>query len=176
MDVMSSLPADCGANFLIVQHMPKGFTKSFAERVGWYSNVRCKEAEDGDALLRNVGYVAKSGQHMVVEKSTKGRQEYCLRLDDTQLVNYVKPAVDVTMSSLAEVFGGKIIAVVLTGMGKDGLDGCRKIKARGGRVIVQDEATSVVYGMPKCIAKENLADAVLPIDKIPAKIMEYLNE
>ncbi len=175
MELMSRLPADCGANFLIVQHMPKGFTRSFAERVGWYSPLKVKEAEEGDLLLQNVGYVAKSGQHLIVEKLS-GRQGYCLRLDDTALVNYVRPAVDVTMASLSDVFDGKIIAVVLTGMGKDGLEGCRRIKQKGGRVIAQDEASSVVYGMPRCVVSEGLADAVLPINDIPAKIMEYLHE
>jgi two-component system, chemotaxis family, protein-glutamate methylesterase/glutaminase len=176
MDVMSQMPANCGANFLIVQHMPKGFTKTFAERVGWYSNVRCKEVEDGDLLLKNVGYVAKSGQHMVVERLSRDKKSYCLRLDDTALVNYVKPAVDVTMSSLADTFEGKIIAVILTGMGKDGLEGCRKIKAKGGKIIVQDEHSCVVYGMPRSVVHEGLADSVLPITEIPGKIMEYLHE
>jgi len=176
MDIMSSMPLESGANFLIVQHMPVGFTRTFAERVGWYSNIRCKEAEDGDIIFKNVGYIAKSGRHMIVEKSSGKGKKYCLRLDDTELVNYVKPAVDVTMTSLADVFDGTIIAVVLTGMGKDGLEGCRRIKQKGGKVIAQDEATCVVYGMPKSVAGDGLADAVLPIHQIPDKIMEYLNE
>jgi len=176
MDLMSQMPADTGVNFLIVQHMPKGFTRSFADRLSWYSGVRCKEAEDNDLLLENVAYVAKSGQHMVVEKASREKKTYCLRLDDTPLVNYVKPAVDVTMGSLADCFDGKIIAVILTGMGKDGLEGCRKIKQKGGKIIVQDEHSSVVYGMPKCVAQEGLADCILPISDIPGKIMEYLHE
>jgi len=176
MDIMSKIPAQSNANFLVVQHMPKGFTKSFSERVGWYSALKVKEAEDGDRLLQNICYIAKSGQHMVVERLSKEKSFYCLRLDDTALVNYVKPAVDVTMSSLAEVFTGKMIAVILTGMGKDGLEGARKIKQRGGKVIAQNEISSVVYGMPKVVVNAGLADAVLPIEDIPAKIMEYIHE
>lgn len=176
MDIMSRIPADCGANFLIVQHMPKGFTKTFAERIAWYSALKVKEAEDGDKLLKNVCYVAKSGRHMAVERLSKEKNIFCLRLDDTALVNYVKPAVDVTMVSLAEAFSGKIIAVILTGMGKDGLEGISKIKQKNGRVIAQDEASCVVYGMPKCVVNAGLADAVLPINDIPAKIMEYIHE
>jgi two-component system chemotaxis response regulator CheB len=176
MDIMSNIPADCGANFLIVQHMPKGFTKIFADRVGWYSAIKVKEAQEGDALLKNTCYIAKSGRHMLVDKDIHDPRRYYLRLDDTALVNFVKPAADMTMLSLAEVFSGKMIAVVLTGIGKDGMEGARKIKEKGGRVIAQDEASCVVYGMPKAVVTAGLADSVLPINDIPAKIMEYLHE
>jgi two-component system chemotaxis response regulator CheB len=176
MDVMSRIPADSGANFLIIQHMPKGFTKTFAERVGWYSAIKVKEVEEGDRILKNVCYVAKSGQHMVVEKSSKDNNVYYLHLDDTALVNYVKPAIDVTMASLADCFDGKMIAVVLTGMGKDGLEGARKIKGKGGRVIAQDEASCVIYSMSKAVVNAGIADCILPINDIPDKIMEYIHE
>jgi two-component system chemotaxis response regulator CheB len=172
LDVMQHIPADLSAVFLIVQHMPKGFTMSFAERISWQSGVRAKEAEEGDMLLPGRAYVAPAGFHMTVEKD---RDQYKIRLNQDPHVNFVRPAVDVTMLSVAEIFGRNIVAVVLTGMGKDGLEGARKIKSAGGRVIIQDEASSVVWGMPRAIFKAGLADEVLPVSKIPAAILKYIN-
>lgn len=172
LDVMQNIAPDLPAVFLIVQHMPKGFTMSFAERIAWQSGVRAKEAEEGDILLPGRAYVAPAGSHMTVEKD---RDQYRIRLNQDPPVNFVRPAVDVTMLSVAETFGRNIIAVVLTGMGKDGLEGVRKIKSAGGRVIIQDEASSVVWGMPRAIFKAGLADEVLPVSKIPAAILKYIN-
>ncbi len=172
LDVMQNITPDLPAVFLIVQHMPKGFTMSFAERIAWQSGVRAKEAEEGDILLPGRAYVAPAGSHMTVEKD---RDQYRIRLNQDPPVNFVRPAVDVTMLSVAETFGRNIIAVVLTGMGKDGLEGVRKIKNAGGRVIIQDEASSVVWGMPRAIFKAGLADEVLPVSKIPAAILNYIN-
>ena len=153
--------------------MPPGFTRSFAERLSWYSNIKIKEAEDGDFLIKGAGFVAPSGYHMMIEKALEG---YCIRLDETALVNYVRPAIDVTLTSLAEVFDGEIVVVILTGMGKDGLEGARKVKEKGGRIIAQDEASCVVYGMPRAVIEAKLADEILPVSKIPDKILEYLKD
>lgn len=172
MDIMSKVSLDTETSFLIVQHMPKEFTRGFAERISWYSSIRTKEGEEGDPLLAGAAYVAPGGYHMVLEKmSTRGR--YNLRLDETPLL-YTRPAVDVTMKSVADTFEGKIIAVILTGMGRDGLEGVKSIKSKGGKVIVQDEFTSVVYGMPKVIVEAGLSDVVLPLGDIPRKILYYL--
>lgn len=176
IDIMNRIPSNTRAAFLIVQHMPKGFTKSFAERLSWNSAIKVKESEDGDLILNGAGYVAASGYHMVLEKTIKNRvNEYFIRLDETPLVNYVRPAVDVTLSSAADCFEGDIIAVILTGMGKDGLEGVKSIKKRGAKVIVQDRETSTVYGMPKAIVDNNMADDVLPVTEISNKILSYLN-
>lgn len=104
------------------------------------------------------------------------RQEYNIkiRLNQGEPVNFVRPSIDVTMCSAAEIFGKDIIAVILTGMGKDGLEGARRIKAKGGIVIIQDEGTSVVWGMPKLIAKSGLADEILPLPEIAQAIVKYL--
>jgi two-component system, chemotaxis family, protein-glutamate methylesterase/glutaminase len=174
MEIMRELPPELEAAFLIIQHMPKGFTKSFAERISWCSKIKTKEAEDGDMLMNGAAYVAPSGYHMVIEKATP-RKQYCVRLDETPLVNYVRPAVDVTLRSVVDSFEGKVIAVILTGMGKDGCEGAGLVKDRGGKVIVQDEFTSVIYGMPKAVVEAGFADAILPYKSIPNKIMEYLN-
>jgi two-component system chemotaxis response regulator CheB len=172
LEVMQDIPADLSAVFLIVQHMPKGFTMSFAERIAWQSGVRAKEAEEGDVLLPGRAYVAPAGFHMTIEKE---RDQFKVKLNQDPPVNFVRPAVDVTMLSVADVFGKDVVAVVLTGMGKDGLEGVRKIKSAGGSVIIQDEASSVVWGMPRAIFKAGLADEVLPVAKIPTAILKYIN-
>ena len=176
IEVMRKMPADINASFLIVQHMPKGFTRAFAERISWNSSIRTKEAEDGDMVFRGVGYVAPAGLHMVMESLLDDKNgKFRLRLDETSLVNYVRPSADVTMNSVADLFGNNTIAVVLTGMGKDGLEGARAIKERGGKVIAQDEESSVVYGMPGAVVDAGLADRVLSLRDIPEEIIRMVD-
>lgn len=171
LEVMRQLPAGLPAGFLVIQHMPEGFTLSFAERIAWQSGIKAKEAEDGDAFVVDKAFVAPTGYHMTLEGS---QAQAMVRLNRGPLVNFVRPSLDVTMMSGVEVFGKDIVAVVLTGMGKDGLEGARKIKEQGGTVIVQDEKTSVVWGMPKVIYKAGLADKVLPLYDIPKAIVESI--
>lgn len=171
LDIMQDIPLDLPAAFLIVQHMPKGFTLSFAERIAWHSGIRAKEAEEDDIIAPGRIFVAPAGFHMVLESY---REQVRIRLTDSPMVNFLRPSIDVTMFSAAEIFGKDIIGVILTGMGKDGLDGARKIKENGGRIIVQDEETSVIWGMPRSIAKAGLADEVLPLSKIAEAIMKYI--
>ncbi|OQX81137.1 MAG: hypothetical protein B6D56_03160 [Candidatus Omnitrophica bacterium 4484_70.1] len=175
IEIMRRIPSNLSASFLIVQHMPKGFTKSFAERVGWYSQIKVKEAEEGDPLLRGVGYVAPADFHMLVEKIFPSQNKFCIKLDETALVNYLRPSADVTMTSVAELKGKDVIGVILTGMGKDGLEGARMIKEKGGAIIVQDEATSIIYGMPKVVKDAGLADKVLPLEEISEEIVRNLS-
>ena len=172
LDVMQALPAGVPAAFLIVQHMPKGFTLSFAERISWQSKIKTKEAEDGDIVLANKAYVAPAGYHMLLEKQ-EGRLK--VRLNQDALVNYVRPSVDVTLNSAVKLFGKNVVGVILSGMGKDGLEGCRKIKEKGGIVIAQDEETSVVWGMPKVVSDAGLADAVLPVAEIAGQIVKEIS-
>lgn len=172
MEIMQKFPHDLPAAFLIVQHMPKGFTLSFAERISWQSGLKAKEAEEGDQLFAGKVFVAPAGYHLTIEKE---EERYRLRLNQDPLVNFVRPSIDVTMFSAAELFGHNTVGVILTGMGKDGMDGCRKIKEAGGKVVIQDEETSIVWGMPRAVYKAGLADEVLPIGKIPEKIVELIN-
>ncbi|MCK4810289.1 MAG: chemotaxis response regulator protein-glutamate methylesterase [Candidatus Omnitrophica bacterium] len=175
--VMLGFPLYCNATFLVVQHMPVGFTKSFAERLSEYSNIRSKEGEDREAIIKGCLYVAPAGYHMSIDKIVGGENKYSIRLDnDMPLVNYVRPAIDITMASVADKFDGKLVGVVLTGMGKDGLEGAIKVKAKGGKIIVQDERTCVVYSMPRNIVNAGLADDVLPLGEIGKKVLEYLND
>ncbi|OGX24401.1 MAG: hypothetical protein A3J51_00590 [Omnitrophica WOR_2 bacterium RIFCSPHIGHO2_02_FULL_45_21] len=172
LDVMQGLPAGLPAAFLIVQHMPKGFTLSFAERISWQSKIKTKEAEDQDIVLADKAYVAPAGYHMTLEKDDPRLK---VRLNQDALVNYVRPSVDVTLNSAVKLFGKDVISVILSGMGKDGLEGCRKIKEEGGIVIVQDEETSVLWGMPKAVSDAGLADMVLPVAEIAGQIVKEIS-
>lgn len=171
LEIMQGIPGDIPAAFLIIQHMPIGFTSSFAERISWQSAIKTKEAEDGDIILAGKAFVAPAGYHMVLEKD---KEQLKIRLNHGGPVNFVRPSIDVTMSSAVQVFGENVVGVILTGMGHDGLEGAREIKAKRGSIIVQDEATSVVWGMPKMISAAGLADKVLPVSEIPKAIIEEI--
>lgn len=172
LEIMQNIPSNVPAAFLIIQHMPKGFISTFAERISWQSEIRAKEAIDTDIILPGRAYVAPAGYNLILEKQKE--QFLRVRLSQDVLVNFVRPAVDITMASAAEVFGRDVIGVILTGMGHDGFAGAREIKGKGGVVIVQDEATSVIWGMPKVIYKAGLADKILPLSEIPAAIIEEI--
>jgi two-component system chemotaxis response regulator CheB len=153
--------------------MPEGFTFSFAERISWQSAIKAKEVEDGDIISAGKAYVAQAGYHLRFEKQD---QHLKAKLSQDEFVNFVRPSIDVTLNSAAEVFGKDVVAVILTGMGRDGLEGVRKIKESGGLIIVQDETTSVIWGMPKVICEAGLADKVLPIFEIPAAITKAVEK
>ena len=171
LEIMQDIPPAVPAAFLIIQHMPRGFTLSFAERLSWQSGIKTKEAEEGDIILAGKAFVAPAGYHMVLEKQNN---QLKVNLTEEALVNFVRPSIDVTMTSIAEVFGSNVIGVILTGMGKDGVEGARNIKQKGGFIIIQDEETSGVWGMPKMIYEAGLADKVLPISKIAGAIIENI--
>jgi len=171
LEIMQDIPPAVPAAFLIIQHMPRGFTLSFAERLSWQSGIKTKEAEEGDIILAGKAFVAPAGYHMVLEKQNN---QLKINLTEGALVNFVRPSIDVTMTSIAEVFGSNVIGVILTGMGKDGVEGARNIKQKGGFIIIQDEETSGVWGMPKMIYEAGLADKVLPISKIAGAIIENI--
>lgn len=169
LEIMQRISCSLPAVFLIVQHMPFGFTANFAERVSWQSGIVAKEAEDGDILTANKAFVAPGGSHMALEND---QGQIKIKIKQGEAVNFVKPSVDVTMFSAAETFGKNVIGVILTGMGKDGLEGARIVKEKGGAVIVQDEKTSVVWGMPGAVYKSGLADKILPLGEIAQAIVE----
>ncbi|MCK9594520.1 MAG: chemotaxis response regulator protein-glutamate methylesterase [Candidatus Omnitrophica bacterium] len=171
LDIMRDIPVDIQASFLIVQHMPKGFTQTFAERIGWQSGIRAKEAEESDSLAPGRVFVAPAGFHLVLEEY---KDEVKIKLNQDPPVNFVRPSIDVTMLSTARIFGNNVIGVILTGMGKDGFEGVKKIKECGGKVIVQDEATSVVWGMPGSVARAGLADSILPLSNIAQELLKYI--
>lgn len=171
LQIMQQIPSGLPASFLIIQHMPEGFTLSFAERIAWQSKIKVKEAEAGDVVTVDKAFVAPTGYHLILEKF---EPQIRIKLNSDPLRNYVRPSVDVTMISAVELFGKNVIGVVLSGMGKDGLVGSTIIKENGGSVIIQDEETSVVWGMPRVVYKAGLADKVLAPCDIPKAIIDYI--
>jgi two-component system chemotaxis response regulator CheB len=167
--VMSELPPEADFRVLIVQHMPDGFTERFAGRIDARSDYDVWEAGHGDRIGGGEAVVAPGGNHMVVSNYHSGRLR--VKLTDDPPVNSVRPAVDMTMSSAAEVITDPLVGVILTGMGEDGAAGIKSIKAVGGRTIAQDEETSAVFGMPKRAIETGFVDDVLAIDDIPEGIL-----
>lgn len=168
--VLIDLPAELSAAVLVVQHMPKGFTKSFADRLNKCCNIDVLEASDGMRIEKNKVYIAPGGYHMEVIKGGK------IHLDDGASIWGVKPAVDKLFISISKVFKGKIISVILTGMGKDGAEGIKAIKSVGGTTITQNKETSVIYGMPKAAYETGMVDYVLPLNEISFKIKTVLKK
>ncbi|MDH4227412.1 MAG: chemotaxis response regulator protein-glutamate methylesterase [Deltaproteobacteria bacterium] len=152
---------------LVVQHMPPLFTKSLAESLDSDSMVTVKEAEEGDVLKPAHVYIAPGGLHMTVRKA---KDEVCIHLDKHPENELLRPSVDVMFRSVASVYGKNTLAIVLTGMGNDGTSGMKELKAKGALSIAQSEATCVVYGMPKFIVDQGMADIVLPINMVADQI------
>ncbi len=167
VEVLSSLPRNIPASILLVQHMPKQFTKSFAERLNSLSEIEVKEAENEDEIIEGRALLAPGDYHMLVNSSK-------VILDDGPKINSVRPAVDPTMISAAQSYGKNVVGVILTGMGNDGAYGIKIIKEKGGVTIAQDESTSVVFGMPKAAIATGCIDKVLPLHEIANEIITIL--
>ncbi|MEX1311824.1 MAG: chemotaxis response regulator protein-glutamate methylesterase [Candidatus Sulfomarinibacteraceae bacterium] len=167
-DVLESIPRGFPAPVVIVQHMPKNFTAYLAQRLDSRSQLNVREATDGTILQPGDVWIAPGDLHIKV-KHHQGR--YQIATDDGPHVNSCRPSVDVLFRSVAACYSSSSLAVVLTGMGQDGLDGSRAITDAGGRIIVQDQASSVVWGMPGHVATAGLADVVLPPGDIGAEIV-----
>ncbi|EKS36007.1 protein-glutamate methylesterase/protein-glutamine glutaminase [Afipia clevelandensis] len=157
---------------LITQHMPPTFTTILAEHLTRASGRQAHEANDGEAIKAGQIYLAPGGRHMRVARSAAGP---VIALDDGPQINFCKPAVDPLFSSAIDVWQAGILAVVLTGMGSDGAQGGKAIVAAGGNVIAQDEATSVVWGMPGAVANAGICAAVLPLDQIASKVVRIFS-
>jgi two-component system chemotaxis response regulator CheB len=171
--VLTRLPSDFPAAIVVSQHMPKGFTSSFAERLNGISKVRIKEATDGDEVEPGKVLICPGGYHLLFRK--KGRRIVATIKEPKNTDKYV-PSVDMMMSSVAEVFGPKTLGVVLTGMGSDGTEGMLEIKKRGGYTIAESEDTAVVFGMPAEVIKAGAAGRVLPLSEIPLEIIKLVRE
>lgn len=166
--LVPQLPADLPVPVLAVQHMPPIFTKMLADRLDGASSIRVKEAAFGDRPVPGGMWIAPGDFHLAVAAGDGG---FVLGINQLPRENSCRPAVDVLFRSVAETYGPHALAVVLTGMGQDGLRGCEAIRQAGGQVIVQDEATSVVWGMPGFVARAGLANAVLPLGEIAHEIV-----
>lgn len=155
------------APVLITQHMPPTFTAVLAEHLARVSKFPVREASDGEEVNAGAIYLAPGGKHLKVERRDGMA---VIAIDDGPMVNFCKPAVDPLFASAAQVWGSKVLALVLTGMGSDGLAGAKEIVAAGGHVIAQDEETSVVWGMPGQVTNAGLCSAVLPLQEIGGRI------
>lgn len=171
-EVIPKLPSDIKASILIVQHMPKGFTKSLAERLDSLSQIDVKEAKEDDVLREGLALIAPGDYHMVVKRGEDG---VVVKLNQDPPLWGVRPAADIMMLSVAEVFKNRVVGVVLTGMGRDGANGLKKIKEYGGITIAEDKSTCVVFGMPKVAIEEGAVKMVAPLNEIADKIMEALD-
>jgi two-component system chemotaxis response regulator CheB len=153
-------PAETSLSLIVVQHLPAGFTESLAERLDGMCAIRVKEAAEGDRAERGQALIARGDHHL--ELGADGS----VRIVEGPEVNGVRPSADVTMRSAAHVFGRRCVGVVMTGMGRDGADGMRAIKAAGGATLVQDEHSCVIYGMPRACVDAGVADKIVPLDNL----------
>jgi two-component system chemotaxis response regulator CheB len=170
--IVPQFPADFPLPILIVQHMPPLFTRFLAERLQSGTKLKVEEAADGAPVAAGMVLIAPGDYHMRVR--TQGGQTV-VRLDQSPPENSCRPSVDVLFRSVGEVYGGAVVSAVLTGMGQDGLRGAEILKANGAYVIAQDEATSVVWGMPGAVATAGLANCVVPLDAVVPEILRQVH-
>jgi two-component system chemotaxis response regulator CheB len=171
--MLPQIKADLPVPVLIVQHMPAMFTKLLAERLNSQCKLRCREAVEGDVIQPGVIYIAPGDFHMTIQR--RGVTP-TIALNQDPPENSCRPAVDVLFRSAASLYGPHLLGVVLTGMGQDGLRGCEDIAERGGRIFVQDEASSVVWGMPGFVARAGLAQKVLPLESMAVEIVRAIDQ
>ena len=170
-ELIPTLPADLPVPVVLVQHMPPFFTKLLAERLTAKSPLDVQEGKAGIKIKPGHIWIAPGDYHMVLEKKADG---VYLQTNQGPQENSCRPAVDPLFRSVSEIYGAKTLSVILTGMGQDGLIGCEHVKDAGGQVIVQDEESSVVWGMPGFVARAGLADEILPLNQIGQKIISIL--
>lgn len=166
--ILTAIPANYPHPIILVQHMPATFTAAFAARLNNLCQIQVKEAQDGDVLKPGCAYLAPGGLQMMVD-GRPGSARLKI-LDGGERMNY-KPCVDVTFGSAAKVYGDKVLSMILTGMGADGREGCRMLKAAGATIWSQDEQSCVVYGMPQAIDKAELSSESLPLDRVAERIL-----
>jgi two-component system chemotaxis response regulator CheB len=171
-EVIPNLPGDLDAAVLVVQHMPAGFTESLAQRLNTMSHLRVSEAKSDELVQRNHVYLAPGGRHMRVSRESGLRR---IVLDDRPAVWGVRPAADPLFTSVAQEYGRHSVGVVLTGMGRDGAEGLHAIRRWGGGAIVQDKATSTIYGMPLAALNHSGADRQSPLADVPHAIVDLLS-
>ena len=169
--VLPSLPESFSVPVMVVQHMPSLFTRALAERLDKFCKLKVKEAEEGEILEAGTIYLGSGDFHLTVKRDGTKVRAVKTR---TPPVNSCRPSVDVLFSSLAGVFGRRTLALVFTGMGKDGLEGCRDLRSAGATIFVQDKKSSVIWGMPGHVARANLANKVISLDRVTYEITRAL--
>ncbi len=167
--ILVSLPQDFPISIAIAQHMPEGFTRQFADRLNKISKIHIKEAEDGDTVEKGMAYIAPGGFHTAF---TKDDEDVKILLKERKPEDKYSPSVDTMMSSAADIFGQRVLGIILTGMGDDGKLGMKKIKEKKGSTIAEAEETAVIFGMPGEVIKAGLADEVVPLSRMVERIIE----
>lgn len=169
--VIPLLPASFPLPVIIVQHMPVGFTEPFANRLDRSSKIHVKEAEPGDTLAPGNAYIAPGGKQMILERAGGTIR---LKIGESSPDIIFRPCIDLTAASVANVYGGRVLSVILTGMGADGCKGCSLIRNLGGTVWAQNEETCVVYGMPQAVMNAGVASTAIPLEYIAEAILTEL--
>lgn len=169
-EVVPALPAGLPAAVVIVQHMPAGFTHSLAERLNGQSKLLVREAQPGDRLMVGQALLAPGGFHMVLDENEQ------VALNQNPPVHGVRPAIDVTLTSLVQRYGKRVVSVILTGMGSDGTNGCVLLHSLGGTVIAEHESTCVVWGMPRSVLEKQAVDVVVPLPNVADAIQKAVQE
>ena len=164
-ELLPQLPSPLGAGTLIVQHMPPGFTASLATRLDASSPLTVSEAQGHEAPTPGTALLAPGGAHLRLGADRRSL------LSDSAPMGGLRPRADLTIADAAKVYGARVLLVVLTGMGRDGLEGAKAVRAAGGHILVEAESTCTVYGMPRAVADAGLADEVLPLDELAAAIV-----
>jgi two-component system, chemotaxis family, protein-glutamate methylesterase/glutaminase len=170
--IIPKLPQDFPAGILIVQHMPPGFTRPLAERMDKNSNIRVKEAENGDEVAPGVALVAPGGYHLFLERTKNHNVVARVSEEPSSLIHI--PSIDLTFTDVAEIYRNRSMGIILTGMGKDGVEGLQKIKTQGGCSIAEAESTCVVFGMPEVAIQRGIVDRIAPVYDIAEIIMEMI--
>jgi two-component system, chemotaxis family, protein-glutamate methylesterase/glutaminase len=164
--LVPALPERLGEGTLIVQHMPEGFTGPLAKRLDRESRLHVREAAPGDRLDARTALVAPGGRHLRLDEGRRAR------ISDEPAVDGLRPRADLTIEDVVAGWRDRTVLVVLTGMGRDAAQGARAVREAGGRVLCEAEESCTVYGMPRVVAEAGLADAVMPLDDLPAAIAE----
>ena len=166
--VITALPDDIGVPVLVVQHMPVGFTKAFAERLNLNSKLKVVEASDGEIIEKNIVYIAPGGYHMEIDSGKR------IKLNTEPTIWGVRPAVDKLFISATKVYGAHMLSVVLTGMGRDGAKGTAFIKDNGGITMAEHESTCIIYGMPKAAFETGKVDEIVPLQNVAREIIKVV--
>lgn len=173
--LIGSLPAEIPAAVLVVQHMPQGFTASLSKRLDEKSALRVKEAQEGDIVEEGTVLIAPGNYHMEIARNkVNGFEEEAVHLSSGPKEMGSRPSANVLFRSVASVYGSRVISLILTGMNCDGADGAEEIKKMGGKVIAEARSSCVIYGMPREVVRRNLADLVLPLDKMAEEIIKII--
>lgn len=166
------LPPDLPVPVIVVLHMPVGYTELYARRLDEVAPIRVVEASDGEAVLPGTVYIAPAGRHLTVRRDGLGGT--VIRLDVRPLDTLYRPSVDVLFESAAEVYDGRVLGVIMTGMGSDGREGAAWIKAKGGTILTEAEETCVVYGMPRSVVEAGLSDVSVGLEEMAQAIVSHL--